>query len=1832
MFTGSGMPMRFAKLDGTIIDCFQASTEMPDESGETFPQFCDQLLDRAIGPEGYYGVFTTNMHFDTANHAGSNAIVASAQARGVPVVSSKQMLDWLDGRNGSSFQNMTWNGNVLSFDVEVASGARNLRGMLPTQAMVGQLTGITENTVPIAYTTETIKGIEYAIFPANTATYAASYDIDTTPPVISALSATPNNDGTATITWTTNEASDSQVDYGTDAGTLSLQASNASLVTSHSVTLSGLSASTTYYLRATSTDAASNGVTEPNPPAAPLQFTTPAPVCFLDETTANFAAGTPDANTYVATLGDGDVILKPATAAEFSVLPPTGEWNSYPWAGGGASTVSAGELQVDGARFNTEPEGTTYGTGTSIEFVATFGSDRLQHVGFGGGTDLGGAQMFNQAPFALFSTGNGGTLLTRTAIGSIVDYTIPGNWLNAPHRYRIDWTPSGFDYFVDGALVHTEPIVIATAMRPGISDYDVGGQALSVDWIHVTPYPASGSFTSRVYDAGGPANWDQMTWTADTPAGTSLDMFLRTGDTLIPDGSWSAFVLVPSSGSTVGGNTRYIQYRADLASTDPALTPIVQDVHVGCTAGPDLTPPIITNVVAAPGGSGSTALITWTTDEAADSRVDYGTSAGSLTLSESDPTLTASHSVNLTGLDFGTTYYFRVTSEDPSTNSATEPDPPASPLSFVTASAPCPADVTAADFQLGILDANTAIVLEDDGEVILVPTLGTDFTGSSLPAGWASAEWNTGGTATVAGGTLTVNGAHAYTTSSFGPLRSLEFVATYTAGQFQNVGFSADAAFNSPWVVVGEGSNTTGVFARNNLGAELSLGAGLLGTSHRYRIDWNASSFDFYVDGVLVTTLTQTVATNMVVQVSEVSTDAAQVSVDWLRISPYAASGSFTSRVFDQGGPTNWGAATWTGDTPAGTSLSLLVRTGNTAIPDGSWTAFNAVSNGGNVGGNSRYIQYRADLATSLSGWSPTLRDVAVACTPGADLTPPAISNVVATPALDGLSATITWDTDEPADSRVDYGLTGGALASNVTSAALVKSHLLALPALTAGTTYDFRVTSTDAALNSATEPDPPAVPLSFTTPAQACFTDALEADFQAGTPSGTYVSVTTDGEVILTPDNGGEFSGGTLPGDWTSVPWTGGTSTVSGGTVTVDGARLTPVSLAATGSGAVIEFVATFGSEAFQNIGFGAGDNTTGAGGMFATGNDAWAMFGTATTGTQVYARLNNPGVETIDLALGAAYIGTSHRYRIEWKAAPDSMIFLIDGASLVRRPVSITQPMRAGISDYNIGGSAVMVNWIRRSPYAASGTFTSRVYDAGSPATWDAMTWTGSTPAGTGLSLLARRGDTAIPDGTWTAFAPVAFSGAVVGGSSRYIQYRADLSTSDSKLTPVLEDLTIACVICDPTPPPAVADLAVSRVTSGGSGGGRIPVRVMFTPPGTAETIEVYRAPFGGYPRYDESGGTLPPTPSYPPSGPWVLTPVTASGENDDPPTRDAWSYAVFTKSACGVVSAVSNVTAGIPNYLLGDVTDGLTECVGDDVVGTADVSLLGSHYGETLVGSESWTCVDVGPTQGGSVNGRPLTDGVLQFEDLVMFGLNYGAPGVPAGPARAMRVAAEADAFELDAPAQVLAGETFDVTLRMSGAGDVQALSAALAWNAAVVEPGAVRAGDLIESQGGVVFSPGPGQMDATLLGARARGLAGTGAIAVWTFRARANGDPGIVLSRTDARDASNRPVDIGGSSVQPTAPATTAFDRVSPNPFSARTAMAFSLAVDSPVTLAIYSVDGRRIRTLARGPYPAGVHQLVWDGIDAHGSRVRPGLYFARLQTGRQTFTRTVVLVR
>ena len=173
-FTGSGMPMRFAKSDGTLIDVYQAATQMTDESGQTYPFTIDALLDRAIGTEGFYGVFTVNAHTDPQASSVADAVVASALARRVPVVSALQILKWLDGRNGSSFGPLSWNGTTLSFKISVGKGANGLQAMVPNPAGL-TVSGITLNGTPITYSVETIKGIRHAIFSASPGTYQVVY-------------------------------------------------------------------------------------------------------------------------------------------------------------------------------------------------------------------------------------------------------------------------------------------------------------------------------------------------------------------------------------------------------------------------------------------------------------------------------------------------------------------------------------------------------------------------------------------------------------------------------------------------------------------------------------------------------------------------------------------------------------------------------------------------------------------------------------------------------------------------------------------------------------------------------------------------------------------------------------------------------------------------------------------------------------------------------------------------------------------------------------------------------------------------------------------------------------------------------------------------------------------------------------------------------------------------------------------------------------------------------------------------------------------------------------------------------------------------------------------------------------------------------------------------------------------------------------------------------------------------------------------------------------------------------------------------------------------------
>jgi hypothetical protein len=590
MFTGSANPMRFAKLDGTMIDVYQVVTQMQDEGHyppvTPYPAFCDALLDKAVGPEGFYGVFCANMHFDRPDHPGANAITASAQARGVPVVSAKQMLEWLDGRNGSAFNDIEWASNVLTFNITVGSGARNLRGMLPVSSGGGELLTLTRGGSNVALTTEVIKGIDYAFFDAAAGDYIATYGVDETAPVITDVLAAPDAGGMAVITWSTDELSDSRVDYGLTSGALTLNAVNPARVTSHSITVSGLLPLTTYYYRVSSSDEAANRTEMPVAPAT-YNFTTPAGLCAMDATAEDFNLGTPDANTLVVTDGDGAVILRPAFTEDFTGDALPAGWGETLYPGGAAAVIAGGQVAVDATHIYTTG---SFSPGSTLEFVATFGAGNYQNVGFASGAAFA-------APWVTIGRGTqaDNNLYARASVGGTTTEYLLGNLLNAPHNFKIKWNTDNFEFYLDGSVTPavTIPIAISTSLVIQISDYVVGGAILSVDWIRASPYIGSGSFTSRIFDGGSERNWGEIFWDADVPDGTTLGIFVRGGVSAVPDGTWTPFVQVTGPGSSAGIMARYIQYRADLTASNTLFTPVLRDLSITCTdAG--VSAPVIT--------------------------------------------------------------------------------------------------------------------------------------------------------------------------------------------------------------------------------------------------------------------------------------------------------------------------------------------------------------------------------------------------------------------------------------------------------------------------------------------------------------------------------------------------------------------------------------------------------------------------------------------------------------------------------------------------------------------------------------------------------------------------------------------------------------------------------------------------------------------------------------------------------------------------------------------------------------------------------------------------------------------------------------------------------------------------------------------------------------------------------------------------------------------------------------------------------------------------------------------------------------------------------------
>lgn len=123
----------------------------------------------------------------------------------------------------------------------------------------------------------------------------------------------------------------------------------------------------------------------------------------------------------------------------------------------------------------------------------------------------------------------------------------------------------------------------AAAAWGGYSNVVAYAGVLGVEAMH-TGYPASGTYESAIFDTqcDSPA-YSEIKWNADVPAGTFVELRVRTGNAadMSDTADWADQTPIPNFGVIGIGSGRYLQFHVTLAAdTDRVLSPIVRDVTI----------------------------------------------------------------------------------------------------------------------------------------------------------------------------------------------------------------------------------------------------------------------------------------------------------------------------------------------------------------------------------------------------------------------------------------------------------------------------------------------------------------------------------------------------------------------------------------------------------------------------------------------------------------------------------------------------------------------------------------------------------------------------------------------------------------------------------------------------------------------------------------------------------------------------------------------------------------------------------------------------------------------------------------------------------------------------------------------------------------------------------------------------------------------------------------------------------------------------------------------------------------------------------------------------
>lgn len=452
--------------------------------------------------------------------------------------------------------------------------------------------------------------------------------LDATGPVISKVAATNITVNSATITWTTDEGATSQVEYGPTSGYGWSTPLAGSLVTSHSVDLTGLNPQTTYYYRVNSRDASNN----------PSQL-------------GGFTFATLDVVGPVFY----DIKVTDLTATSVTIVWSTSE-NATSHVDYGLSNLYGSTSTLDPALVLSHSVPLT-GLSPQTEYYF-----KVKSTDASGNPAVSGDYIFTTAD------PNAPAISNVTAI-NITGVSVTITWItDDPAESQVEYGESasyGSTAPPDTTFVQSHRVNLTGLRSQTTYHYKVKSRDASGLWAE------SGDFTFTTADTNAPAisgvvatdisaSTASIIWTSNEAA-TSLVEYGTTasyGSTTSHDTS-----LVATHRVRLTGLKSRTTYHYRVKSRDAAGFWAESGDAIFTTT--DINAPVISKV-AATSITGTDATITWTTDDAAESQVEYGTSAGYGLTTTLDTNRVTKHSVYLTGLTPQVTYHYKVKSRDAS--------------------------------------------------------------------------------------------------------------------------------------------------------------------------------------------------------------------------------------------------------------------------------------------------------------------------------------------------------------------------------------------------------------------------------------------------------------------------------------------------------------------------------------------------------------------------------------------------------------------------------------------------------------------------------------------------------------------------------------------------------------------------------------------------------------------------------------------------------------------------------------------------------------------------------------------------------------------------------------------------------------------------------------------------------------------------------------------------------------------------------------------------------------------------------------------------------------